>query len=243
MAGEGPVIASRRGARAAVRDGVAGGRRLLRVPDLPPARRRPSSAASARPRPPRPRPPRPSSRSASTRCSRRTSTSGRRTDRRARRARLLGRPGEGRRLRAPPSCDAYADAARDGRPKHFPGLGAAAQPPEDGPTPSACRAGAARARPGPVPGGVRRRRPRGGDRARLLHDRRLRHARRRCRRRSRPTSCASSSEFGGVAITDDLASPAITAISTIPDAAVEALKARRRHGLDLRPARRPGGGV
>ena len=115
-------------------------------------------------------------------------------------------------------------------PKHFPGLGAAAQPPEDGPTPVGLTVQELRERdlvpfqaafdagapavlighgsyttddfvtPGVAVEGDRDRPP----------------------ARAARSSAASS-------ITDDLASPAVTAISAIPDAAVDALKA----GVDL----------
>ena len=114
-------------------------------------------------------------------------------------------------------------------PKHFPGLGAAGQAPEDGPTPigltvdelknrdlipfrAAFDAGAAAVLISHgsyttddfvTPGSLSKTIATG-----LLRD---------------------ELKFGGVSITDDLASPAVTAISAIPDAAVEALRA----GVDM----------
>jgi beta-N-acetylhexosaminidase len=124
---------------------------------------------------------------------------------------------------------AYADADVMAVPKHFPGLGAAGQAPENGPTPvgltvpelrrrdlipfrSAFEAGAAAVlishgsyttddfvTPGSLSKSIA---------TDLLRD---------------------QLGFSGLSITDDLASPAVTAISAIPDAAVAALEA----GVDL----------
>jgi beta-N-acetylhexosaminidase len=124
---------------------------------------------------------------------------------------------------------AYADADVMAIPKHFPGLGAAAQAPEDGPTPigltvpellerdlvafeAAFDAGAPAVLISNgsyttddfvIPGSLSK-----AIATDLLRD---------------------QLEFAGVSITDDLATPAVTAISAIPDAAVEALRA----GVDM----------
>ena len=124
---------------------------------------------------------------------------------------------------------AYNDGDVMAVPKHFPGLGAAGQAPEDGPTPvgltvdelrerdlvpfrAAFDAGAAAVLISHgsyttddfvTPGSLSKTIATG-----LLRD---------------------ELKFGGVSITDDLASPAVTAISAIPDAAVEALRA----GVDM----------
>jgi beta-N-acetylhexosaminidase len=124
---------------------------------------------------------------------------------------------------------AYAEADVMAVPKHFPGLGAAGQAPEDGPTPigltveelrasvlvpfrAAFDAGAAAVLISHgsyttddfvTPGSLSKTIATG-----ILRD---------------------QLKFGGVSISDDLASPAVTAISSIPDAAVSALQA----GVDL----------
>ena len=114
-------------------------------------------------------------------------------------------------------------------PKHFPGLGAAAQAPEDGPTPVGLTVPELRARDlvpfsavfdAHVPAVM------------------LSHGSYTTDDFVTPASLSKAIAtdllrdqlgFGGASITDDLASPAVTAISTIPDAAVDALRA----GADL----------
>ena len=49
--------------------------------------------------------------------------------------------------------------------------------------------------------------------------------------------------FKGVAMTDDLADPAVTTLHTVPDAAVLAFRAGRGHALHLRRRGRPAGRV
>ncbi len=114
-------------------------------------------------------------------------------------------------------------------PKHFPGLGAAAQAPEDGPTPVGLTVEELRERD-LVPF---RAAFEAGARAVLLS-----HGSYTTDDFVTPGSLSKAIatgilreelEFAGVSITDDLASPAVTAISAIPDAAVDALKA----GADL----------
>jgi beta-N-acetylhexosaminidase len=125
--------------------------------------------------------------------------------------------------------DAYADASVMAVPKHFPGLGAAAQPPEDGPTPVGLSVPELRERDlvpfqavfdAHVPSVL------------------IGHGSYTTDDFVTPASLSKAIAtdllredlgFGGVSITDDLASPAVTAISSIPDAAVDALKA----GVDL----------
>jgi beta-N-acetylhexosaminidase len=114
-------------------------------------------------------------------------------------------------------------------PKHFPGLGAAAQPPEDGPTPVGLTI------------------PELRERDLIAFDAAfdagapavlISHGSYTTDDFVTPGSLSKAIandllreqlEFEGVSITDDLASPAVTAIAAIPDAAVDALKA----GVDL----------
>jgi len=124
---------------------------------------------------------------------------------------------------------AYADQDVMAVPKHFPGLGAAAQAPEDGPTPIGLTVPELQTRD-LVP-------------FRAVFDAHvpaivIGHGSYTTDDFVTPGSLSKAIandllrdqlEFTGVSITDDLASPAVTAISTIPDAAVEALKA----GADL----------
>ena len=110
-------------------------------------------------------------------------------------------------------------------PKHFPGLGAATQAPEDGPTPVGLTVEELRARDMvPFEAAFD-----AGARAVLLS-----HGSYDTDDFVTPGSLSTAvatnllreeMDFAGVAITDDLASPAVTAISTIPDAAVAALDA------------------
>jgi len=125
--------------------------------------------------------------------------------------------------------DAYRDQHVLPVPKHFPGLGAAAQAPEDGPTPVGLTVPELRARD-LVP-------------FRAVFDDHVAavligHGSYTTDDFVTPASLSKAIAtdllreqlgFGGVSISDDLASPAVTAISTIPDAAVDALKA----GVDL----------
>jgi beta-N-acetylhexosaminidase len=125
--------------------------------------------------------------------------------------------------------DAYRDQHVMAVPKHFPGLGAAAQAPEDGPTPVGLSIPELRARD-LVP-------------FRAVFDDHvpavlIGHGSYTTDDFVTPASLSKAIStdllreqmgFGGVSITDDLASPAVTAISAIPDAAVDALKA----GVDL----------
>ena len=114
-------------------------------------------------------------------------------------------------------------------PKHFPGLGAAAQAPEDGPTPIGLTVPELRGRDlVPFEAAFE-----AGARAVLLSQGSY-----TTDDFVTPGSLSKAIatdllreqlEFTGVAITDDLASPAVTAISAIPDAAVAALQA----GADL----------
>ena len=125
--------------------------------------------------------------------------------------------------------DAYAEQNVMAVPKHFPGLGAAAQAPEDGPTPVGLTVPELRARDllpfravfnDHVPAVL------------------IGHGSYTTDDFVTPASLSKAIAtdllreelgYGGVSITDDLASPAVTAISTIPDATVDALKA----GVDL----------
>jgi beta-N-acetylhexosaminidase len=110
-------------------------------------------------------------------------------------------------------------------PKHFPGLGAAGQPPEDGPTPVGLTVPELRERDFiPFEAAFE-----AGAHAVLVG-----HGSYTTDDFVTPASLSKAIatdilreelEFQGVSITDDLASPAVTAISSIPDAAVEALKA------------------
>ena len=125
--------------------------------------------------------------------------------------------------------DAYRDQHVMAVPKHFPGLGAAAQAPEDGPTPVGLSVPELRARD-LIP-------------FRAVFDDHvpavlIGHGSYTTDDFVTPASLSKAIStdllreqmgFGGVSITDDLASPAVTAISAIPDAAVDALKA----GADL----------
>ncbi len=114
-------------------------------------------------------------------------------------------------------------------PKHFPGLGAAGLPPENGPTPVGLTVPELRERDMvPFEAAFD-----AGARAVLLS-----HGSYTTDDFVTPGSLSKTIatnilrdelEFAGVSITDDLASPAVTAISAIPDAAVDALKA----GADL----------
>ena len=124
---------------------------------------------------------------------------------------------------------AYDEAEVMAAPKHFPGLGAAGQAPEDGPTPVGLTVPELRARD-MVPFEA------AFDAGALAVM--LSHGSYTTDDFVTPGSLSKAIatdilreelEFGGVSITDDLASPAVTAISSIPDAAVEALKA----GVDL----------
>ena len=124
---------------------------------------------------------------------------------------------------------AYADADVMAVPKHFPGLGAAGQAPEDGPTPIGLTVPELRERDlVPFRAGFD-----AGAPAVLLS-----HGSYTTDDFVTPGSLSKAIatdilreelEFAGVSITDDLASPAVTAISAIPDAAVDALRA----GVDL----------
>jgi beta-N-acetylhexosaminidase len=125
--------------------------------------------------------------------------------------------------------DAYSEQHVMAVPKHFPGLGAAAQAPEDGPTPVGLSVPELKERDlvpfqavfdDHVPGVL------------------IGHGSYTTDDFVTPASLSKAIStdllreelgFGGVSITDDLASPAVTAISAIPDAAVDALKA----GVDL----------
>ena len=110
--------------------------------------------------------------------------------------------------------------------KHFPGVGSATPSTEEGPAQRRALARrAARRDLVPFRAAFRAGAPAVVLSHALLRARRLRHTRRRCRRRSRPTCCATSSGFRGIAITDDLADPAITAYSSVPEAAVQAIRA------------------
>ena len=114
-------------------------------------------------------------------------------------------------------------------PKHFPGLGAAGQPPEDGPTPVGLTVPELRERDFvPFESAF------DADARAVL----VGHGSYTTDDFVTPASLSKTIatnilrdelEFAGVSITDDLASPAVTAISAIPDAAVDALKA----GVDL----------
>ena len=114
-------------------------------------------------------------------------------------------------------------------PKHFPGLGAAAQPPEDGPTPIGLTVPELRERDLVAFEAAFD----AGAPAVLIS-----HGSYTTDDFVTPGSLSKAIandllreqlEFEGVSITDDLASPAVTAIAAIPDAAVDALKA----GVDL----------
>jgi beta-N-acetylhexosaminidase len=114
-------------------------------------------------------------------------------------------------------------------PKHFPGLGAAGQAPEDGPTPIGLTVPELRERD-MVP--FESAFDAGADAVLISHGSYTTDD------FVTPGSLSKTIatnilrdelEFEGVSITDDLASPAVTAISAIPDAAVDALKA----GVDL----------
>jgi beta-N-acetylhexosaminidase len=124
---------------------------------------------------------------------------------------------------------AYAKADVMAVPKHFPGLGAAGQAPEDGPTPIGLSVPELRARD-LVPF---RAAFDAGARAVLVS-----HGSYTTDDFVTPGSLSKTIATGllrdqvgftGVSITDDLASPAVTAISAIPDAAVAALEA----GVDM----------
>ena len=114
-------------------------------------------------------------------------------------------------------------------PKHFPGLGAAGQAPEDGPTPIGLTVPELRERDVvPFESAFEA----GADAVLISHGSYTTDD------FVTPGSLSKTIatnilrdelEFEGVSITDDLASPAVTAISAIPDAAVDALKA----GVDL----------
>jgi beta-N-acetylhexosaminidase len=114
-------------------------------------------------------------------------------------------------------------------PKHFPGMGAAAQPPEDGPTPVGLTVPELRERDFiPFQAAF----DAGADAVLIGHGSYTTDD------FVTPASLSKTIandilreelEFGGVSMTDDLASPAVTAISSIPDAAVDALNA----GVDL----------
>lgn len=124
---------------------------------------------------------------------------------------------------------AYEDQHVMAVPKHFPGLGAAAQAPEDGPTPVGLSVPELRARDlvpfqavfdAHVPAVL------------------IGHGSYTTDDFVTPASLSKAIAtdllreelgFGGASITDDLASPAVTAISTIPDAAVDAFNA----GVDM----------
>ena len=124
---------------------------------------------------------------------------------------------------------AYNDADVMAIPKHFPGLGAAGQAPEDGPTPVGLTVEELRERDL-----VPFRAAFDAGAAAVL----ISHGSYTTDDFVTPASLSKTVatgllrdelEFGGVSITDDLASPAVTAISAIPDAAVEALRA----GVDM----------
>ena len=124
---------------------------------------------------------------------------------------------------------AYAEKNLLAVPKHFPGLGAAAQAPEDGPTPVGLTVPELRARDlVPFHAAFE-----AGARAVLVS-----HGSYTTDDFVTPGSLSKAIatdllreqlDFAGLSITDDLASPAVTAISAIPDAAVAALEA----GVDL----------
>jgi beta-N-acetylhexosaminidase len=124
---------------------------------------------------------------------------------------------------------AYDEAHVMAIPKHFPGLGAAGQAPEDGPTPIGLTVPELRERDFvPFEAAFD-----AGAHAVLVG-----HGSYTTDDFVTPGSLSKTIatdilreelKFGGVSITDDLASPAVTAISSIPDAAVDALKA----GVDL----------
>ena len=125
--------------------------------------------------------------------------------------------------------DAYDEAGVTAVPKHFPGLGAAAGAPEDGPTPVGLTVPELRARDL-----VPFRAAFDAGAAAVL----ISHGSYTTDDFVTPGSLSKAIatdilreelEFEGVSMTDDLASPAVTAISSIPDAAVDALRA----GVDL----------
>ena len=168
----------RRGARAAVRDGLAGGRRVLGVP-RPAAVRGPVGARErGRGEGCRHRGRHVTRRARLQRgaraCDRRRH---RRRHRRARRACVLRRPGAGGRLRERRRAR-VCRRGRDGGPQALPGARrgrAGARGRADAHRPDG--AGVARARPRGVRGGVRCGRARGADLERLVHHGRLRHPR------------------------------------------------------------------
>lgn len=114
-------------------------------------------------------------------------------------------------------------------PKHFPGLGAAGQPPEDGPSPVGLTVPELRARDMvPFEAAFEA----GADAVLISHGSYTTDDFVTPGSMSKAIATdilREELEFGGVSITDDLASAAVTAISSIPDATVEALKA----GVDL----------
>ena len=124
---------------------------------------------------------------------------------------------------------AYDDQGVMAVPKHFPGLGAAGGAPEDGPTPVGLTVPELRERDiVPFEAAFD-----AGAKAVLIS-----HGSYTTDDFVTPGSLSKTIatnilrdelEFSGVSISDDLASPAVTAISSIPDAAVDALKA----GVDL----------
>jgi beta-N-acetylhexosaminidase len=124
---------------------------------------------------------------------------------------------------------AYGEADVMAVPKHFPGLGGAGQAPEDGPTPIGLTVPELRERDlVPFQAAFD-----AGARAVLIS-----HGSYTTDDFVTPGSLSKAIatdilreelEFEGLSITDDLALPAVTAISAIPDAAVEALNA----GVDL----------
>jgi beta-N-acetylhexosaminidase len=123
----------------------------------------------------------------------------------------------------------YADGDVMAVPKHFPGLGAAAQPPENGPTPVGLTVPELRRRDL-----VPFRAAFDAGAAAVL----ISHGSYTTDDLVTPGSLSKAIatdilrdqlEFTGVSISDDLASPAVTAISAIPDAAIAALNA----GVDL----------
>lgn len=120
---------------------------------------------------------------------------------------------------------AYAAGGMLAAPKHFPGLGGAAQAPEDGPVPIGLSLAELRRRDlAPFRAAIR-----AGALALVIS-----HGSYATDDFVTPGSLSKAIvtdllreelRFAGVAISDDLAAPAVTAVSAIPDAAVDALRA------------------
>ena len=132
--------------------------------------------------------------------------------------------------RWPTYADAVVRAYRDehvfSSAAHFPGIGAADQSTQDGPATVGLGLDELRERDLlPFEAAISAGAPGRAGRHGAVPVQRLHRARRRCRGSWTPTLLRRDLRFKGVALTDDLADPAIRTLHTVPDAAVLAIRA------------------